>query len=109
MKDLAPQLRSMPNGGLDPHRWWALVQGSGALLFGEKTLERFVQVDQSLIRQRPFFAWKMPTEVVGIGELGIGIEIGKRLANGYCLSLRGLYEGQLWAEAGGAHFGLLGL
>ncbi len=76
-----------------------VAQGGGAFLFGTKTLNRTVLGDQSPQPAAPFLSLEDADEVVGIGELGLGVEWCHWLANGHHLLIRGQYEGQLWAEA----------
>ena len=90
-------------------RFAAFAQGGGSLLFGQKTLRRDVINDQTPNAFiPPFLRLDDADEVVGIGELNFGLEWGGMFANGYCLSVRGLYEGQLWAESGAPTLGFLG-
>ena len=90
-------------------RFAAFAQGGGSLLFGQKTLRRDVINDQTPNAFiPPFLRLDDADEVVGIGELNFGLEWGGMFANGYCLSIRGLYEGQLWAESGAPTLGFLG-
>ncbi len=87
----------------------AIATGGGALLFGSKTLERTVINDQSPVPGVvPQLRLPDADEVVGIGELGTGLEWRAEFADGRYVSLRGLYEGQLWAEAGAPTLGFLG-
>lgn len=85
-----------------------VTQGAGSFLFGEKDLERRVIGDQSPQPAVPFLALNGSDEVVGIGELGFGVEWCHRCRRGQQISIRGLYEGQLWAEAGAPTLGFLG-
>lgn len=87
----------------------AVATGGGALLFGSKTLDRTVINDQTPVPGvAPRLQLPDADEVVGIGELGTGLEWRADFADGRYLSLRGLYEGQLWAEAGAPTLGFLG-
>lgn len=84
------------------------TQAGGALLFGNKTLQRTVIGDQSPQPATPFLALDQADEVIGVGEMNFGVEWSRQMANGYKFNIRGLYEGQLWAEAGAPTLGFLG-
>ncbi len=86
----------------------AVVNGGGALLFGQKTLQRTVFGDQSPQPAAPFLNLTDADEVVGIGEMSIGLEWATVTRRGQQLKVRGTYEGQLWAEAGAPTLGFLG-
>jgi hypothetical protein len=86
----------------------AFTQAGGALLFGTKSLNRTVFGDQSPQPATPFLSLEDADEVVGVGEMNFGFEWSKPLASGHQFSVRGLYEGQLWAEAGAPTIGFLG-
>ena len=86
----------------------AFTQAGGALLFGTKRLNRTVLGDQSPNPSTPFLTLDEADEVVGVGEMNFGLEWSRQLANGYDFNVRGLYEGQLWAEAGAPTIGFLG-
>ncbi len=86
----------------------AVVNGGGALMFGEKSLNRSVFNDQSPQPSPPFLNLEKADEVVGMGELGFGLEWSGRTGRGNELRFRGMYEGQLWAEAGAPTLGFLG-
>ena len=83
-------------------------QGGGALLFGKKTINRTVIGDQSPQLATRVLVLDEADEVVGIGEMNFGLEWSRRLQGGRNLNIRGLYEGQLWAEAGAPTLGFLG-
>jgi hypothetical protein len=89
-------------------RFSALASGGGALLFGTKTINRTVLGDQSPQPASPFLSLLEADEVVGIGEMSLGLEWSKKMATGCQLLIRGTYEGQLWAEAGAPTLGFLG-
>ncbi len=86
----------------------AFTQAGGALLFGTKSLNRTVFGDQSPQPATPFLSLDDADEVVGVGEMNFGFEWSRTLPSGYDLMIRGLYEGQLWAEAGAPTIGFLG-
>lgn len=86
----------------------AITQVGGALLFGKKSLNRTVFGDQSPQPATPFLSLDEADEVIGMGELNFGVEWNRQLASGYNLGIRGIYEGQLWAEAGAPTLGFLG-
>jgi len=92
--------------GCSPFSFFA--QGGGSFLFGTKTINRTVLGDQSPQPAAPFLLLDRADEVVGIGEAGFGVEWSRRLFTGHNLRVRGLYEGQLWAEAGAPTLGFLG-
>lgn len=82
--------------------------GGGALLFGSKTIDRFVVGDVGVPPAPPFLTLDGADEVVGMGELRIGLEFAHQFQSGAELTIAGLYEGQLWAEAGAPTLGFLG-
>lgn len=86
----------------------AVVSGGGAFLFGNKTIDRTVFGDQSIPPAAPFLSLLKADEVVGVGELSVGLEAAKRFRNGNQMLVRGTYEGSLWAEAGAPTLGFLG-
>ncbi len=88
--------------------FYGVANGGGALLFGEKTLDRTVLNDQSPQPALPFLRLEKADEVVGIGELGFGLEWCGCTGSGNELRFRGMYEGQLWAESGAPTLGFLG-
>ena len=83
-------------------------QGGGALLYGTKAIRRRVVGDQSPQPALETLILEDADEVVGIGEVGFGLEWSRPLRGGRHISVRGLYEGQLWAEAGAPTLGFLG-
>jgi|GEM_PF-1417420 len=85
-----------------------VTNAGGAFLFGTKALNRTVLGDQSPQPSSPFLSLDDADEVVGIGELGLGLEWSRPLANRHHLTVRGQYEGQLWAEGGAPTLGFLG-
>ena len=78
----------------------------GSLLFGEKDLNRIAVngIDEGL----PVVALDNADEVLGIGELELGLEWTRQLAKGGSLFIRGTYEGQLWSDCGTPTLGYLG-
>jgi hypothetical protein len=88
--------------------WSFVANGGGALLYGEKSLHRTVFGDQSPQPAAPFLNLDKADEVVGIGELGFGVEWLGYTGTGNEVRFRGTYEGQLWAEAGAPTLGFLG-
>ncbi len=94
---------------LGQSRFSAVASGGAALLYGSKTLSRTVINDQTPAGQAsPFLQLNDADEVVGIGEMNLGLEWGTFLPSGHQALLRGVYEGQLWAEAGAPTLGFLG-
>jgi hypothetical protein len=89
-------------------RFSAFTEAGGALLFGTKSLNRTVFGDQSPQPATPFLSLEEADEVVGVGEMNFGLEWSRQLPSGYAFNVRGLYEGQLWAEAGAPTIGFLG-
>ena len=83
-------------------------QGGGALLFGKKTINRTVMGDQSPQPATRVLVLDDADEVVGIGEMNFGVEWSRQFQGGRNLNVRGIYEGQLWAEAGARTLGFLG-
>ena len=77
-------------------------------MFGEKTLNRSVFNDQSPQPAAPFLTLREADEVVGVGEMGLGVEWAQNLAYGNKMRVRFSYEGQLWAESGAPTLGFLG-
>lgn len=86
----------------------AIAKGSGALLYGTKTIDRTVLGDVSPPTASPFLMLDEADEVVGIGEIGFGVEWAKTMRTGAELAVTGTYDGQLWAEAGAPTLGFLG-
>ena len=86
----------------------AVFNGGGSLLFGTKTIDRTVFGDQSPQPASPFLRLDEADEVVGIGEVGMGLQWSRPLRSGHHLKISGTYEGQLWAEAGAPTLGFLG-
>jgi hypothetical protein len=86
----------------------AIAKGSGALLYGTKTIDRTVIGDVSIPPASPFLVLQEADEVVGIGEFGFGIEWARTMRSGAELAVTGTYDGQLWAEAGAPTLGFLG-
>ncbi len=86
----------------------AIAKGSGALLYGTKTIDRTVFGDVSSPPASPFLMLDEADEVVGIGEFGFGIEWARTMRTGAELAVTGTYDGQLWAEAGAPTLGFLG-
>ncbi|MDA7902126.1 Lpg1974 family pore-forming outer membrane protein [Mariniblastus sp.] len=86
----------------------AIAKGSGALLYGTKTIDRTVFGDISSPPASPFLMLDEADEVVGIGEFGFGMEWARTMGSGAELAVTGTYDGQLWAEAGAPTLGFLG-
>ena len=78
----------------------------GSLLYGEKNLNRVAvnAIDEGL----PVVAMNNAHEVLGIGEIELGLEWTRQLARGGGLFVRGTYEGQLWSDCGTPTLGYLG-
>ena len=89
-------------------RFSGVAKGSGAFLFGKKTINRTVFGDLSPQPASPFLALDEADEVVGIGEAGFGLQWSTTTNRGAEMVLRGIYEGSLWAEAGAPTLGFLG-
>jgi len=81
--------------------------GRGSLLFGKKSLSRFVNPAAGAQPPVPFARLNDADEVVPIFSLGLGAEWARQYKCGE-LSIRSAYEGQLWAEAGAPTLGFLG-
>lgn len=81
--------------------------GRGSLLFGNKSLSRFVNPAHGAIPPVPFARLDGADEVVAIFDLGLGLEWTRDLERGQ-LFARGSYEGQLWTEADALTLGFLG-
>ena len=106
---LGPTVTMDAKKRLGQSRFSAVASGGGALLYGSKTLSRTVINDQTPAGQAPpFLQLNDADEVVGIGEMNLGLEWGTFLPSGHQALLRGVYEGQLWAEAGAPTLGFLG-
>jgi hypothetical protein len=84
-----------------------IADGGAALLFGKKRLERFVLGNVGPATM-PRLTLDDASEVVPIIDLRLGGEWSHRFATGWQLALQGMYEGQLWAEAGAPTLGFLG-
>jgi hypothetical protein len=78
----------------------------GALLFGDKNLDRLEL--NGLGGGPPLVSLDGASEVLGIGEVELGFEWTRQLANGGSLQVRGTYEGQLWSDSGTPTLGYLG-
>jgi hypothetical protein len=85
-----------------------IAEGGGALLFGIKRLNRFVSGNVGAATM-PHLMLDDANEVVPIIDLRMGGEWSYRFANDWLVAVQGLYEGQLWAEAGAPTLGFLGL
>jgi hypothetical protein len=101
-----------PTIGLDIRRpvgdWgFALVGGGrGALLFGHKNIDRFLMSGSE--SELPFLRLTGADEVVGCGQLELGVEWERQLEHGGFLFVRGTWEGQLWTDAGAPTLTFLG-
>ena len=89
-------------------RFSAVIGGGGSFLFGTKSINRTVLGDQSPQPASPFLTLNDADEVVGVGELNLGLEWSTITARGTQLLMRGSYESQFWAEAGAPTLGFLG-
>jgi hypothetical protein len=78
----------------------------GSLLFGNKNLDR-VEVN-GVGPGPPVVSLKNAREVLGIGELQIGVQWIRQMACGTDLFVRGTYEAQLWSDSGTPTLGYLG-
>jgi hypothetical protein len=78
----------------------------GALLYGNKNLDRVAvnAIDEGI----PAVSMRDAKEVLGIGEIELGVQWARRLPNGTDLFVRGTYEGQLWSDSGTPTLGYLG-
>ena len=77
----------------------------GSLLFGDKDLDR-VEVNGSG-GGLPIVTLDKASEVMGIGEIELGLQWTRQLAIGDFF-IRGTYEGQLWSDSGTPTLGYLG-
>jgi hypothetical protein len=84
-----------------------IAEGGGALLFGRKRLNRFVFGNVGPATM-PQLTLDDANDVVPIFDLRVGGQWSCRLANDWQISVQGMYEGQLWAEAGAPTLGFLG-
>ncbi len=78
----------------------------GSLLFGNKDLDR-VETN-GIGGGPPVVSLDKAKEVLGIGEIELGLQWTRQLAQGGDLFLRGAYEGQLWSDSGTPTLGYLG-
>ena len=78
----------------------------GSLLFGNKDLDR-VELNGSG-GGPPVVSLDQASEVLGIGEVELGLQWAQPLACGGDLMVRGTYEGQLWSDSGTPTLGYLG-
>ena len=78
----------------------------GSLLFGNKDLNR-VEVN-GIGGGPPVISLDKAKEVLGIGEIEVGLQWSRQLANGTDVFVRGTYEGQLWSDSGTPTLGYLG-
>jgi hypothetical protein len=78
----------------------------GALLYGDKNLDRVAinALDEGI----PVATMHDAKEVLGIGEIELGVQWTRRLPFGRNLFVRGTYEGQLWSDSGTPTLGYLG-
>jgi hypothetical protein len=80
---------------------------NAALLFGHKDLNRTVVGDVTTPSAAPFLNLENADEVVGMGEVALGLQ-WRRMLRRSELVIGGMYQGQLWAEAGAPTLGFLG-
>ena len=109
-KGAGPSLKFEGKKRLACSRFSALASGGGALLFGKKEISRGVYEDvtPSTAQVPATLNFSEADEVVGVGEMSLGLEWSTALSNGCQLNLRGTYEGQLWSEGGAPTLGFLG-
>ncbi|MGI9519856.1 MAG: Lpg1974 family pore-forming outer membrane protein [Pirellulaceae bacterium] len=86
----------------------ATGNAGGSLLFGDKSINRFVIGDVGVPPAPPLLNLIDADEVVGVFDMGFGMEWRRQMRSGGLLSIYGRYEGQLWAEAGAPTLGFLG-
>lgn len=85
----------------------AVVGGfRGYLLFGNKDLDRAEL--NGIGGGPPFLTMDKADEVLGIGEIELGLEWSRQFQCGSSLFVRGTYEGQLWSDIGAPTLGYLG-
>lgn len=80
----------------------------GSLLYGEKSLQRSVIGDITPTPGPPIVQLNNADEVTAAFEIGLGAEWTRELAGGQQLVLQGMYEGQLWTDAGAPTLTFLG-
>lgn len=78
----------------------------GALLFGDKNMTRFVSPGGPTTP--PFTTLEHASDVVAMGMLELGAEYSHQFGRGYSLLVRGMYEGQIWTDAGAPTLTFLG-
>jgi len=92
---------------LGQSRFSAVAKVNAALLYGNKDLERTVVGDVTSPTAAPFLNLDGGDEVVGLGEVALGVQWRRPFRPGE-LVIGGIYQGQLWAEAGAPTLGFLG-
>lgn len=82
----------------------------GSLLYGEKSLQRAVVNDMTPLPGRgvPVVNLHDADEVTAGFELALGAQWQRELASGHQLVVQGMYEGQLWTDAGAPTLTFLG-
>jgi hypothetical protein len=78
----------------------------GYLVYGNKDLDRAEL--GGIGGGPPFVTMDKADEVLGIGEIELGVEWAAQFACGSSLFVRGTYEGQLWSDIGAPTLGYLG-
>lgn len=80
----------------------------GALLFGEKSLRRSVIGDITPDPAPPIVQLDDADEVTAGFEIALGAEWRHEVASGHQFVVQGMYEGQLWTDAGAPTLTFLG-
>ena len=85
-----------------------IANARGALLYGHKTIQRSVTNDVTPIPGPPNVVLRGADEVSAVFETGLGAEWDVYSGEAGLLTIRGLYEGQLWTDAGAPTLTFLG-
>ena len=80
----------------------------GSLLFGEKSLRRIVIGDITPDAAPPVVQLNDADEVTAGFEIALGAQWKRELPSGHQLVVQGMYEGQLWTDAGAPTLTFLG-
>ena len=85
-----------------------VANARGALLFGHKTIQRSVTGDVTPTPGPPNVALRDADEVTAAVEMGLGAEWEMYSGEAGIFTIRGMYEGQLWTDAGAPTLTFLG-
>jgi len=88
--------------------WGLAFVGSfrGSLLYGNKDLYR--DATNAVVEGPASVSLHHAKEVLGIGEIELGLQLTRVMCNGTRVFVRSTYEGQLWSDSGTPTLGYLG-